>query len=186
VLRRSERPCKKHSRAGKPAFCDIQALPWVANLAERLEFALRRLSFPTETPRREFLIAPILFELALHYNFDIRTEYDIRVNKQLKGTLDYFLEAQNSLVVIEAKHADMSRGCTQLCAEMIAVDQWTDSPTPILYGVITFGDIWRFVILERATQKIVQDVHLYTLPDNTEQLIRLLVGIVRTDADTVG
>ncbi|MEZ4639515.1 MAG: hypothetical protein R2856_31905 [Caldilineaceae bacterium] len=68
------------------------------------------------------------------------------MNEQLKGTLDYYLEADNRLLIVEAKNADLVRGFTQLAVELVALDKWTESPEAMLYGAISVSDIWRFPV----------------------------------------
>ncbi|NET61595.1 MAG: hypothetical protein F6K47_37385 [Symploca sp. SIO2E6] len=52
----------------------------------------------------------------------------------LKGTLDYYFP---DLLVIEAKRDNLDHGFTQLAVELIALDQWINSESPILYGAVT-------------------------------------------------
>ncbi|WP_395093539.1 hypothetical protein [Armatimonas sp.] len=156
-----------------------EPLPWLAELSVRLDFAFRHVGMSSETPRREFLIAPILGEAARHVDAQVRSELDVRVNTQLKGALDYLLQAQGNLLVVEAKQADLTRGFSQLCAELIAVDQWTDSTIDILYGAVSVGDIWRFGTLERGAKRITQDQDIFSVPTDTERLMRTLIAILR-------
>ncbi|WP_309686215.1 hypothetical protein [Armatimonas sp.] len=159
-----------------------EPLPWLAELSVRLDFAFRHVGMSSETPRREFLIAPVLGEVARHVDAQVRSELDVRVSGQLKGALDYLLQAQGNLLVIEAKQADLTRGFSQLCAELIAVDQWTDSTVNTLYGAVSVGDIWRFGMLERTEKRITQDLGLFSIPTNTECLVRTLISILRGEA----
>lgn len=62
----------------------------------------------------------------------LNIEYPINVSEQLKGSFDYYISSSNSLLVVEAKQSDLSRGFTQLAIELIALDQWTDSQTQML------------------------------------------------------
>ena len=48
--------------------------------------------------------------------------YNIKVNEQLQGYLDYFLENVNDLLLLEAKKEDLDYGMTQLIAELIALE----------------------------------------------------------------
>jgi hypothetical protein len=159
-----------------------EPLPWLTELSVRLDFAFRHVGMSSETPRREFLIAPILGEVARHVHAQVRSELDVRVSVQLKGALDYLLQAQGNLLVVEAKQADLTRGFSQLCAELIAVDQWTDSTVNTLYGAVSVGDIWRFGTLDRATKRITQDQDVFSVPTNTERLVRTLIAILRGEA----
>jgi hypothetical protein len=154
-------------------------LPWLDDLQQRLTYAIRRLTFDSETPRREFLIAPLLFEVSRHLNIPVRSEYSIQATPQLKGTLDYLLQSQKSLLVVEAKQSDLTRGFSQLVSELIALDHWSDSSAAQLYGVVSYGEVWRFGCLNRASKTITQDVKLFTLTDETEVLARTLIAILR-------
>ncbi|WP_395142438.1 hypothetical protein [Armatimonas sp.] len=154
-------------------------LIWLPSLQERLEYSLRHFGFGTETPRREFVIAPILSEVARYIHADIFSEFVLQVNSQLKGALDYLVQSKSNLIVVEAKQADTARGFSQLCAEMIAMDQWTDSMAEVLYGAVSIGDMWRFGRLDRKQKRIVQDVGGILVPDDTEKLVRVLIAILR-------
>ncbi|MEB3293902.1 MAG: hypothetical protein VKJ24_12155 [Synechococcales bacterium] len=60
----------------------------------------------------------------------------------LDSQKSYYLQAQQQILIVEAKQADLTHGFTQLAVELIALDGWTDSDRPILYGAVTTGDIW--------------------------------------------
>ena len=130
-------------------------LPTASHLPERLSYLQQQLeeilplvSLSNETARRETLVAPVLLEVVRFCQCHIRIEYPLTVNNWLKGTLDYFLRKENSLLVIEAKNADLTRGFTQLAAELIALTHVVDHPS--LYGAVTVGDTWRFGHLHTA------------------------------------
>jgi hypothetical protein len=144
----------------------------------RIRENLRYASLTSEQARRELLVAPIITDLCHYTHSQLRIEYPLVVNDWLKGNLDYFVRAKNTLLVVEAKNDDLARGFTQLAAELIAVDQWSDQEQLILYGAVTTGDIWRFGQLRRAEKCIVQDINLYRVPTDFESLIRILVAIL--------
>lgn len=154
------------------------AIPWFADLRQRLTESLPFVSLTTEAARREFLIAPILMDLARYVQVRVRIEYPLKVSEQLQGTLDYYLSAQQQLLVIEAKNADLERGFTQLATELVALDQWTDSPTPTLYGAVSIGNVWQFGILMRQQKHIIQDLNLYRVPADLEELLRILIAVL--------
>jgi hypothetical protein len=66
----------------------------------------------------------------------------------------------NILLVIEAKQADLTKGFTTLAVELIALDQWTNSDTPLLFGAVTTGEDWRFGIYKREEKIILEDIKL--------------------------
>jgi hypothetical protein len=139
---------------------------------------IRRIIAVTETARREAIVAPILVEVCEAVDALLDIEYPVSVSPLLKGTLDYFIKKQNSLLVIEAKQSDLDRGFTQLAVELIAIDQWIESDSPILYGAVTTGESWRFGRYDRASKRVTQDSILYRVPEGLEGLMRVLVGIL--------
>ncbi len=155
-----------------------QPLARVDELRARIERHFQRLTFTNEAAKREFLIAPVLMEVLEHTDAKIRVEYPLTVSHQLQGTLDYLLQARQNLLVIEAKNAEMAKGFTQLLAELIAIEQWFDNSSDQIYGAISIGDVWRFAVLNRVDKTIVEDVQLYTLPDDLSELLNILIGIL--------
>ncbi|BAZ49012.1 hypothetical protein NIES4103_16230 [Nostoc sp. NIES-4103] len=83
---------------------------------------------------REFLIAPIMAEICDQTKAHLYSEYPLNVDDKLKGTLDYYLQNSNPLLVIEAKQSDIRRGFTQLAVELIALDKFLDNQSPIIWG----------------------------------------------------
>lgn len=151
----------------------FQGLP---ELKQRLEDALLIVSLSSEAARREALVFPVLLEVARLCQCQIRIEYPLSVNNWLKGTLDYLLRREQSLLVIEAENDDLSRGFTQLAVELIALAQAEEKE--VLYGAVTIGNVWNFGTLDVKELKIKQDITLYRVPDDLEQLTHILMGIV--------
>lgn len=147
-------------------------MPWAQTLANEIERLIPRIALTSEMAKREFLIAPLLRQIALPFDATIHPEFSVEVSDTLKGSLDY------NLIVIKAKQGDMFRGFRQLAAEMVAVDQWMDSTAAQLYAAITIGDVWRFAVLDRGQKKLTQDINLYTVPAGIEALARALIGIL--------
>lgn len=60
----------------------------------------------------------------LHYTkAQIYIEYPITVSKQLKGSLDYLIQNQQTFLVIEGKNEDLERGFLQLAIGLIVLDK---------------------------------------------------------------
>lgn len=148
------------------------------DLRQRLEEAIPRVSLTSEAARREVLIAPILLEVAHITEAMVNIEYPIEVDPYLRGELDYYLQSQHNLLVVEAKQADLTRGFTQLAVELIALDRWVESADPILYGAVTTGDIWQFGSFQRQQRVVTQNLMLYRVPTDLETLMQILVGIL--------
>ena len=151
------------------------------SLQQRIEESLPYISLTSKMARREFLIAPILIDLSHYTQAKLRVAYTINASNQLKGELDYYIQSQNNLLVIEAKNADLQKGFTQLAVELIALDrilETTATLTP-LQGAVSTGNIWQFGILDRQHKQITQDLILYRVPTDLEELLRILVGILK-------
>jgi hypothetical protein len=147
-------------------------------LKSRIEESLPRLSLTSEMARREFLIAPVLTDILHYTQATLNIEYPVNVSNQLKGYLDYLLQNQQTFLVIEAKNEDLERGFVQLAIELIALDQWIESDQPILYGAISTGNIWQFGRFDRQTRAITQDLDLYRVPADLNDLLRILINIL--------
>jgi len=155
--------------------CDIAS---VNMLKDSYYKVLPKISLESETAKREFLIAPILFELAKSTDARISVEYLIEIDDRLSGYLDYLIRSKQSLIVIEAKKGDIDKGFNQLAAELIALDKYEDeNGSLLLYGAITIGEMWRFSILNRKAKHITKDIHSFTIPEDVETVFRVLAGI---------
>jgi hypothetical protein len=157
---------------------DLQFSEPISVLRNQLERRRLRVRLTSEMARRETLISPVLMEVAELTGAILNIEYPIEVNAFLSGDLDYYLESDHRVLVVEAKQADLTQGFNQLAAELIALDQWIELSDPILYGAVTTGDIWQFGTFDREQRIITQDVMLYRVPTDLETLIRILVGIL--------
>lgn len=143
-----------------------------------IERNFRRVKLLSEDARKQAIISPILLEVCEITATQLNIEYPVSVNERLKGSFDYYINKGKGLLVIEAKQADLSRGFTQLSVELIALDQWIDSETPILYGAVTTGEDWRFGTYKRQEKQITEDLKLYRVPEELTELINILVGII--------
>ncbi|HYX17436.1 MAG TPA: hypothetical protein VE944_24390 [Nostoc sp.] len=150
----------------------------ILELQRIIERNLRRVKLLSEDARKQAIIAPILLEVCEIAQAQLNIEYPINVSDQLKGNLDYYIDKGKGLLVIEAKQADLSRGFIQLAVELIALDQWINSDTPILYGAVTTGEDWRFATYKRQEKQITEDFKLYRVPEELTELINILVGIL--------
>ncbi len=156
----------------------LQLPDFLTMLDARIRRGLQLIDLTTEVARREILISPILFEVCSLMNQKIKIEYAINVSNWLRGNLDYLIPSEHQLLVIEAKQADLSRGFVQLGAELIALDQWTNSSMPIVYGAVTTGDVWKFGYLDRTSKILYRDINVYAVPENLPLLVSILLGII--------
>ena len=150
------------------------------SLRQRIEETIPHVSLTSEIARREMLIAPVLIDLIHYTGARLSIEYTLNVTEQLKGTLDYYLRNRGGqMLIVEAKKADLDKGFNQLAVELIALDKSVDSNRPTLIGAVSTGSIWQFGLLDREKKKIAQDLDFYVVPTNLEQLLHILVAILR-------
>jgi hypothetical protein len=129
-----------------------------------------------EATRREVLISPVVMEVVHYTQAQLRIEYPVKVSEQLQGYVDYLLRTQCHLIVIEAMQEDMTNGFTQLAMEMIALDQWPDTPLQSqIIGAVTTGNLWQFGRLDRASKVMEQGLNSYRVTKDLEQLLRILI-----------
>ncbi len=156
----------------------------VSSIAEPMRLDLRgrlkRVRLSSETARREALVSPILFSVAELSDSQLRIEYALAVDDQLKGRLDYLIKGKQNLLVIEAKNDDITRGFTQLAVELIAFSR-QESTYETLHGAVTTGDVWVFGRLDVKQQKIVQDLSRYRVPEDVHEVMEILMGILTAD-----
>lgn len=157
----------------------IQEIENLPEIERQIRDSFSRVILDTEAARREALIAPVLLEVARISQSKVRIEFPIEVSQQLKGTLDYLLLNESRLLVIEAKNEDLYRGFKQLFAEMIAVHQWSeDENIKVLYGAVSTGNLWQFGKLDIVNRLIYQDLKVYDVPAELNELFHILVGIL--------
>lgn len=144
-----------------------------------LERGLPYINLINEAARREFLIAPVVMEVAIHTHAKVDVEYPLEVDEKLRGTLDYLIRAEHKVLIIEAKNGDLKRGFTQLAVELLAYDRWMeDSSDPRLYGAVSMGDVWKFGFLDRAEKRVTEDLNTYSVPTDLEEVVEILAGLV--------
>ncbi len=157
----------------------IQEIENISELNSRLNDAFSRVAMESEMARRETLIAPILLEAARNAGAKVKIEFPIEISRHLKGSLDYLLHTNSDFLVVEAKNEDLYRGFKQLAVELIAVKEWlNDEKLNFLYGAVSTGSTWQFGKLDVQRKFIVQDLNIYTVPRQLEELLHILVGIL--------
>ena len=140
-----------------------------------LKINTRRLQ-RTEKAKSEFIIAPILYEIARRNEDKISfySGYNFNVDKNLGliGFCDFLFTKEPESPVIkqpvcciaEAKNDNLERGIPQCIAEMYAAklfNQQHKSTIENIYGCVTTGYQWQFLTLQQNT--VLQDVSIYPL-----------------------
>lgn len=123
----------------------------------------------TEKARSEFIIAPIFAELAHQSSKRISVfsgwEFNVDVELELTGRSDFLISRSPYqsvmeapiVVAVEAKEEDFNKGTTQCVAEMVAArifNERENNPQREIYGTVTTGDAWRFLVL-RENQALI-------------------------------
>ncbi len=165
------------------------------NLNSRLETVLENLSWAvavgTEKARSEVIINPILLEVRRILNREISVfsgeQFDVDIDAGLNGVCDFLVSRSKeqltveapTIVVVEAKKADLKLGLGQCIAEMVAMQRFNEAsgqPIKIVYGCVTSGTQWRFLKLE--AQVVTIDLNDYSLPP-IEQILGFLVWMIK-------
>jgi hypothetical protein len=152
----------------------------IAALQRSFYELLPNITMDSEMAKRDFMIAPILWEAIRHAKAKINVEYPIDIDHRLSGSLDYLVRSNQQIIVIEAKKGDLDKGFNQLVAEMIALDL-SEEPQPLgsLYGAVSISELWRFGILHRRERRIDRDLHTYRVPEDMEQVLAIIIGILK-------
>ncbi len=142
----------------------------------------------TEKARSEFLIAPILAEVKRLKNYEISlfsgTEFNVDSSQGLQGFCDfiicnspeqYFITAP-ILAVVEAKNENIISGLGQCAAEMVAIQLFNErknKPISKVYGVVTTGTNWRFLVLDNH-QLMIDSVEYYI--NDIDKILGILIS----------
>ncbi|CAD5984776.1 hypothetical protein NO976_04457 (plasmid) [Planktothrix agardhii] len=156
-------------------------------LAENIPLAL---AINTEKARSEFLIAPTLLELRRRSPIPISlfsgTEFSISPEQGLSGYCDYLISLSKQqlmisapvVAIVEAKNEDIKSGLGQCIAEMIAAqlfNEQEDNDIKTIYGIVTSGEIWKF--LQISEQTVVIDLTDYYIT-NIDKILGILLQLI--------
>jgi hypothetical protein len=137
-----------------------------ARLEDDVKLAL---AISTEKARSEFIIAPILSEVRRMSGHKIAlfsgVDFTVDPAQGLAGVCDYILSRSPEqlfikapvLMLVEAKNEDMKRGYAQCIGEMLAAQTFNARegiPDTRIYGVVTTGNMWKFLELEGRLVRI--------------------------------
>lgn len=71
---------------------------------------------------------------------------------------------------------DLRRGGESL---WLAIELKIESEQAILQGAISTGNIWQFGQFDRHSREVTQDLDLYRVPADLEDLLRIIVRILQ-------
>ncbi|MBF2065346.1 MAG: hypothetical protein IGS39_13120 [Calothrix sp. C42_A2020_038] len=134
-------------------------------LEETLELAT---NISTEKARSELIITPVLLEVRRMFQGKIGyfsgNSFNVDDSRGLNGVCDFILSAsENQLIItapvitlVEAKDNDLRQGLGQCVAEMVAAQVFNErkGKPQTIYGVVSTGTLWKFLMLEGQTVKI--------------------------------
>jgi hypothetical protein len=158
------------------------------HLAENTAYAL---NLNTEKARSELLIMPILMDIRRQKNYQISihsgADFSVAPEQGLSGYCDYLVSASAEalflespvLAVVEAKKENIREGYGQCIAEMVATrifNERAQTSREIIYGAVTTGDVWSFLILQNTNVTIEEG---FRYLDNIENILGALMHIVR-------
>jgi hypothetical protein len=173
-------------------FVDAQPVPPSPTLAQHLaENTAYALNLNTEKARSELLIMPILMDIRRQKNYRISihsgADFSVAPEQGLSGYCDYLVSASAEalflespvLAVVEAKKENIREGYGQCIAEMVATrifNERAQTSREIIYGAVTTGDVWSFLILQNTNVTIEEG---FRYLDNIENILGALMHIVR-------
>ena len=144
------------------------------------------LAINTEKSRSEMIIAPLLIEIKKQLGSQISlfsgVDFNIDFERGLNGTCDFLISASPEqlfikapvIILVEAKKENIVAGLGQCAAEMVAAqifNQREENNIPCILGIVTSGNIWKFLQLEGKQLRI--DFREYYLPD-----LNKILGII--------
>ncbi len=163
----------------------------IKNLEENIPLAL---AINTEKARSEFIIAPLLVEvkriLKNEASIFSGIEFNVDKEKGLGGFCDFILSASPEqlmlsapiITVVEAKNENIIGGLGQCIAEMVAAQLFNKeegNPLKQVYGVVTSGNIWRF--LKITQQEVHIDLQDYYI-EHVEKILGVLIAMMQQKA----
>ena len=148
----------------------------------------------TEKARSELIIAPVLIEIRKIFDKKISffTGIELNVDKErdLTGFCDYIIGKSPEqlflntpvITIVEAKNENIMSGLGQCSAEMIASRIFNEQEGTTLskiYGVVTSGNIWKFLKLE--DNKIYIDLDDYSIKE-VSKVLGILCSMIEQNA----
>ena len=148
----------------------------------------------TEKARSELIIAPVLIEIRKIFDKKISFFSGIELNvdkeRDLTGFCDFIISKSPEqlflntpvITIVEAKNENIMSGLGQCAAEMIASRIFNEQEGTTLskiYGVVTSGNIWKFLKLE--DNKIYIDLDDYSIKE-ISKVVGILCSMIEQNA----
>ena len=81
------------------------------------------------------------------------------------------------MAIIEAKRDDLQKRLTQVIIQAIAYSRLTKCDG-VIYAVVTTGNIWQFARVNPQDKIAVEDIRVFSLPDQIELITERLINIL--------
>lgn len=145
-------------------------------------------SIGTEKAKSEFLIAPILAEIVARLDYRVSlfsgTDFNVDAEKGLQGFCDFILSRSSEqldvtvpvVTIVEAKNDNIKSGIGQCIAEMAGAqifNQRAEQPIETIYGAVTTGTNWLFMMLS-GTEVQISDREYYI--NELDQVLGILMA----------
>ncbi|MBM3222680.1 MAG: hypothetical protein FJZ47_02590 [Candidatus Tectomicrobia bacterium] len=176
-------------------FAHIDELPVSACLRTILQqYVPLALAINTEKARSELMIAPLLVEFRTLTNNDISlfsgVPFNVDTGLGLNGVCDFIVcyapeqlyITAPAIIVVEAKNENIIAGFPQCIATMLAARIFNarhGQSLDTIYGVVTTGNIWKFLRLESHTVYIDSAEYYIATPG---KILGILASIVPQQA----
>jgi hypothetical protein len=144
----------------------------------------------TEKARSEYIIAPIVSEIAFinsQVSLFSGRNFNVDASRGLTGFCDFILTHNPNklvikapvVVIVEAKNENINDGLAQCIASMYAAQiinqKNLEENIKAVYGSVTTGQVWRFLSIDNTQQVKVDLNERYLTPLN--ELLGILVAI---------
>lgn len=163
----------------------------VEGLKRNVPFAV---AIGTEKAKSELIVADVLVELCVHFDYRISLfsgiDFNVDDEKGLIGVCNFlvsFSPDQLSLkapaiILVEAKKDNLTEGLGQCIAAMVAAQRFNaekGNDIPCIYGATTTGIDWLF--LKLVGQQLHVDMTIYTI-ERCDKLLGVLASMVSQKA----
>ncbi len=151
-------------------FSAVPALECSNHLTETLAYNVPfALASNTEKSRSEMIVTPILLKLtkqfpdriSLFSGVDFTVDSDLGLNGScdflISRSVEFLIVSAPAILIVEAKKENINAGLGQCVAEMYAAQLFNEregNQVSRIYGVVTTGEIWKFLMLEGQSVQI--------------------------------
>lgn len=176
----------------KNLFQNVGQTPISQYLKDTLDYNVPlAMAIGTEKVKSELIIANVLLEVRKILNNKISffsgVALDVDKEKGLSGFCDFVISKSEEqlymtapiITIVEAKNEYLIGGLGQCIAEMYAAyifNEKEGAGLPAIYGVVTTGNVWKFLKLQNETVHV--DFNEYHI-NQIDKIISILVDMIK-------